>query len=111
VLFRSVGQLYKQGDPRRDGAFTIFYMGINLGAFLCAFVCGTLGEKVGWHWGFGAAAVGMIAGLVLYTILRPKYLKGGPFDEDICQECMKRQSRLPQQLWEMDTREQDYTQH
>jgi POT family proton-dependent oligopeptide transporter len=69
-----VGQLYKQGDPRRDGAFTIFYMGINLGAFLCAFVCGTLGEKVGWHWGFGAAAVGMIAGLVLYTILRPRYL-------------------------------------
>ena len=69
-----VGQLYKQGDPRRDGAFTIFYMGINLGAFLCAFVCGTLGEKVGWHWGFGAAAIGMIAGLVLYTILRPKYL-------------------------------------
>lgn len=69
-----VGQLYRQGDPRRDGAFTIFYMGINLGAFLCAFVCGTLGEKVGWHWGFGAAAVGMIAGLVLYTILRPRYL-------------------------------------
>lgn len=69
-----VGQLYKQGDPRRDGAFTIFYMGINLGAFLCAFVCGTLGEKVGWHWGFGAAAVGMIAGLILYTILRPRYL-------------------------------------
>ena len=69
-----VGQLYKQGDPRRDGAFTIFYMGINLGAFLCAFVCGTLGEKVGWHWGFGAAAVGMIAGLLLYLALRPKYL-------------------------------------
>jgi len=69
-----VGQLYRQGDPRRDGAFTIFYMGINLGAFLCAFVCGTLGEKVGWHWGFGAAAVGMVAGLLLYTALRPKYL-------------------------------------
>jgi hypothetical protein len=48
---------------------------------------------------------------LLTVILRPKYLKGGPFDEDICQECMKRQSRLPQQLWEMDTREQDYTQH
>lgn len=69
-----VGQLYRQGDPRRDGAFTIFYMGINLGAFLCAFVCGTLGEKVGWHWGFGSAAVGMIAGLILYLSLRPKYL-------------------------------------
>ncbi|MBX3367163.1 MAG: peptide MFS transporter [Phycisphaeraceae bacterium] len=71
-----VGQLYKQGDPRRDGAFTIFYMGINLGAFICAFVCGTLGEKVGWHWGFGSAAVGMLAGLALYVVGKPKYLPG-----------------------------------
>lgn len=71
-----VGQLYKKGDPRRDGAFTIFYMGINLGAFLCAFVCGTLGELVGWHWGFGSAAVGMAIGLALYLAFRPKYLKG-----------------------------------
>jgi len=71
-----VGQLYKQGDPRRDGAFTIFYMGINLGAFLSAFVCGTLGEKVGWHWGFGSAAVGMILGLLLYMMGRPVLLKG-----------------------------------
>lgn len=71
-----VGQLYPPGDERRDAAFTIFYMGINLGAFLCAFICGTLGEKVGWHWGFGSAAVGMIGGLVLYAILRPRYLAG-----------------------------------
>ena len=71
-----VGQLYPEKDPRRDGAFTIFYMGINLGAFLCAFVCGTLGETVGWHWGFGSAAVGMIAGLGMYLLLRSKYLDG-----------------------------------
>ena len=71
-----VGQLYPPGDERRDAAFTIFYMGINLGAFLCAFICGTLGEKVGWHWGFGSAAVGMVGGLVLYTLLRPRYLAG-----------------------------------
>jgi POT family proton-dependent oligopeptide transporter len=71
-----VGQLYRKGDPRRDGAFTIFYMGINLGAFLCAFVCGTLGEKVGWHWGFAAAAVGMLLGLGLYMIGRPSLLRG-----------------------------------
>ncbi len=71
-----VGQLYGPGDPRRDGAFTIFYMGINLGAFICAFVCGTLGEKVGWHYGFGSAAVGMILGLVLYLFGKPIYLKG-----------------------------------
>jgi POT family proton-dependent oligopeptide transporter len=61
-----VGGLYKQGDPRRDGAFTIFYMGINLGAFLAPLVCGTLGQRVGWSYGFGAAGVGMILGLILY---------------------------------------------
>lgn len=71
-----VGQLYGPDDPRRDGGFTIFYMGINVGAFICAFICGTLGEKVGWHWGFGAAAVGMLAGLGIYTMFREKYLKG-----------------------------------
>jgi POT family proton-dependent oligopeptide transporter len=71
-----VGQLYKQGDPARDGGFSIFYMGINLGAFLCAFVCGTLGQQVGWHWGFGSAAVGMIAGLIMYMFGRPMLLQG-----------------------------------
>jgi proton-dependent oligopeptide transporter, POT family len=71
-----VGQLYKAGDPRRDGAFTIFYMGINLGAFACAFIVGTLGEKVGWHWGFGAAAVGMLIGLGLYLLGKNALLPG-----------------------------------
>lgn len=71
-----VGQLYEPQDPRRDGAFTIYYMGVNLGAFLCSFVCGTLGEKVGWHWGFGSAAVGMLAGLSVYLLYRPRYLSG-----------------------------------
>ncbi len=71
-----VGQLYKPDDPRRDGAFGIFYMGINLGAFICPYVCGTLGEKVGWHWGFGSAAVGMLAGLGLYVMYKQKYLPG-----------------------------------
>lgn len=61
-----VGDLYAADDPRRDGAFTLFYMGINLGAFLSPLVCGTLGQKVGWHWGFGAAGVGMMIGLVVY---------------------------------------------
>lgn len=69
-----VGELYRPGDPRRDGGFSIFYMGINLGAFICAFVCGTLGEQVGWHWGFGSAAVGMVAGLIIYMIGRPRLL-------------------------------------
>jgi proton-dependent oligopeptide transporter, POT family len=63
-----VGSLYPEGDSRRDGAFTIFYMGINLGAFFSPLVCGTLGQTVGWHYGFGAAGVGMITGLVIYLL-------------------------------------------
>jgi POT family proton-dependent oligopeptide transporter len=61
-----VGALYPPGDHRRDRAFSIFYMGINLGAFFSPLVCGTLGEKVGYHWGFGAAGVGMVVGVLVY---------------------------------------------
>jgi len=61
-----VGSLYAKGDPRRDGAFTIFYMGINLGAFICNFVCGTLAVLYGWHYGFAAAGFGMLLGLCVY---------------------------------------------
>ncbi len=57
-----VGRLYSDSDPRKDAAFTIFYMGINLGAFLAPLVAGYLGESVGWSWGFGSAAVGMFIG-------------------------------------------------
>ena len=71
-----VGQLYGPDDSRRDSGFTIFYMGINLGAAMSPIVAGTLGETVGWHWGFGSAAVGMILGLICYQILRPRYLAG-----------------------------------
>ncbi|HLO42669.1 MAG TPA: peptide MFS transporter [Phycisphaerales bacterium] len=71
-----VGQLYKHGDARRETAFGIFYMGINLGSALQTYIVGTLGERVGWHWGFGAAAVGMILGLILYMVMRAKLLKG-----------------------------------
>jgi proton-dependent oligopeptide transporter, POT family len=65
-----VGQLYPQGDSRRDSAYTIFYMGINLGAFFSPLVCGTLGENVGWHYGFGAAGVGMVLGLLNFTLFQ-----------------------------------------
>ncbi|MFT7834883.1 oligopeptide:H+ symporter [Saccharothrix sp. BKS2] len=63
-----VGGLYDRQDPRRDSGFTIFYMGINLGGFLAPLVCGFLGEEYDWHLGFGAAAVGMALGLVVYRI-------------------------------------------
>jgi proton-dependent oligopeptide transporter, POT family len=68
-----VGSLYAPGDPRRDGAYTIFYMGINLGAFICNLVCGTLAAIYGWHYGFAAAGVGMVLGLVVY-LAGQKYL-------------------------------------
>lgn len=63
-----VGNLYPDDDPRRDSAFTIFYMGVNLGAFFSPLVCGTLGQTVGWHYGFGAAGVGMLLGLFIYWL-------------------------------------------
>jgi POT family proton-dependent oligopeptide transporter len=69
-----VGDLYPEGGARRDAGFSIFYMGINLGATVGQIVTGVLGEKVGWHWGFGAAGVGMLLGLIVYTLRAPKTL-------------------------------------
>ncbi len=62
-----VGQLYGAEDPRRDAGFSIFYMGINLGAFLAPLVCGYLGQRVSWHTGFAAAGVGMTLGVLQYA--------------------------------------------
>jgi proton-dependent oligopeptide transporter, POT family len=61
-----VGDLYKRDDPRRSWAFNVYYVGINIGGFLAPLICGTLGELYGWHYGFGAAGVGMVAGLLIY---------------------------------------------
>ena len=61
-----VAALYAENDPRRASAYNLYYMGINLGAFLAPLVCGTLGELYGWHWGFGAAGLGMCLGLAIY---------------------------------------------
>jgi POT family proton-dependent oligopeptide transporter len=66
-----VGGLYAPGDPRRDRAYSIFYVGINLGAFLAPLVCGTLGTELGWHYGFAAAGVGMTLALVIYLYAMP----------------------------------------
>ncbi|HEX8071827.1 MAG TPA: peptide MFS transporter [Pyrinomonadaceae bacterium] len=63
-----VGDLYAEGDERRDAGFSIFYMGINLGAFIAPIVCGFLGQRVDWHYGFAAAGVGMVLGLVQYVV-------------------------------------------
>ena len=81
-----VGQLYPEGDKRKDAAFTIFYMGINLGAFIAPFVCGTLAEQIfavrqgeqiihyGFKFGFLAAGIGMVVGQLIFNLLGNKYL-------------------------------------
>jgi proton-dependent oligopeptide transporter, POT family len=73
-----VGQIYREGDARPDSGFTIFYVGINTGAFLGPLVCGGLAQspRFGWHWGFAAAGVGMILGLLGYLWGRERYLPG-----------------------------------
>jgi POT family proton-dependent oligopeptide transporter len=66
-----VGQLYPQGDPRRDPGFTLYYYGINLGSFWASILCGLLGVTVGWWAGFGLAGVGMLAGFVVFVLGKP----------------------------------------
>ena len=70
-----VGDLYKPNDPRRDSAFTIFYMGINIGSVVAITLCGLLGETYGWKYGFGLAGIGMVIGLITF-ILGQKHLHG-----------------------------------
>ena len=62
-----VGYLYAKDDQRRDAGFSLFYMGINIGAFFAPLVCGYLGQNVNWHSGFAAAGVGMVVGLIQYV--------------------------------------------
>ena len=68
-----IKDLYRAEDPRRSWAYNVYYVGINLGGFLAPLVCGTLGELLGWHWGFAAAGVGMLIGLLVY-VAGGKYL-------------------------------------
>jgi len=70
-----VGKLYPQNDPRRDGGFTIFYAGINVGALFASLIVGYLGETFGWKYGFGAAGIGMLLGLTVF-LTGQKYLHG-----------------------------------
>ena len=74
-ILTMVGALYDEGDPRRDSGFTIFYMGINIGAFTATLLCGYLGEEIGWAYGFGAAGIGMLLGLIIF-LWGQKYLEG-----------------------------------
>ena len=68
-----IDDLYKKGDPRVGWAYNVYYVGVNIGGFLAPLICGTLGELYGWHWGFGAAGIGMVVGLLIY-IFGQRYL-------------------------------------
>jgi POT family proton-dependent oligopeptide transporter len=89
-----VGALYAPGDRRRDRAFSIFYVGINLGAFLAPLVCGTLGEELGWHYGFAAAGVGMTTGLIIYLAATPTLPKDSFAKREIAPGPMSREAWL-----------------
>ena len=96
-----VGELYARDDPRRDSGFTIYYMGINLGATFSPLVCGTLGQKVGWHWGFAAAGVGMVFGLLQYVLSGARLGQAGakPSGPKTDTAEPNGQSGLPMGLW------------
>jgi proton-dependent oligopeptide transporter, POT family len=79
-LSSQISLLYRQGDPRLASAYNIYYVGVNLGAFLAPFVCGTLGEVYGWHWGFAAAGFGMLLAIVIY-LSGLRYLPRDPAKE------------------------------
>src|SRR2546430_14698693 len=74
-----VGQLYAKGDQRRDSGFSIFYMGINLGAWLSPLICGYVGEHFGWRLGFGLAGLGMLAGAGAGFLPKPLLRGAGAF--------------------------------
>jgi POT family proton-dependent oligopeptide transporter len=82
-----VGKLYSKDDPRRDSGFTIFYMGINIGSFTATLICGWLGETYGWGYGFGAAGIGMVLGLITF-LWGQKFLFGhaDPRDPELLKE-------------------------
>jgi len=85
-----VGQLYSDDDERRDSGFTIFYMSINIGSMLGFAVCGYLGERIGWHWGFGAAGIGMLLGVLQFIFFKDNLGEAGLYPNSMSQE--RRQS-------------------
>jgi proton-dependent oligopeptide transporter, POT family len=99
-LATQIGSLYPAGDPRRDRAYTFYYAGVNLGAFLSPLVCGTLGQVYGWHYGFGAAGVGMVIGLVLYLVGQP-YLPADQLTRARAAHTEKTKSPLTASEWKV----------
>lgn len=104
-----VGQLYTRTDPRRDAAYTIFYMGINTGAFIAPLVTGWLAAKYGWHWGFASAGAGMILGLMIYGACRPMFLKGIGLAPHQTPAPDARQAATPEQIKAAETAQYERT--
>ncbi|HVT44582.1 MAG TPA: peptide MFS transporter [Thermoanaerobaculia bacterium] len=88
-----VGDLYPEGGARRDAGFSLFYMGINIGATLGPFICSTLGEGWNWHWGFSAAGFGMVAGLIQYKLGEKYLVNAGDLKQIESREILARRSR------------------
>lgn len=89
-----LGEFYTKNDPRKDGAFTIFYMGVNIGAFLSTLTCGYVGEKINWHYGFGLAGIGMGIGLITFMVLGPKLFGGKGMKPD-SEGVIKKIAKMP----------------
>ncbi|KAF0110575.1 MAG: proton-dependent oligopeptide transporter POT family [Hyphomonadaceae bacterium] len=87
-LASQIGSLYKPSDLRRADAFQIYYLAINAGVIAAPLIAGTLGEKIGWHWGFGAAGVGMLIAIAIY-LAGQKYLPTEEFDKTVKSERVK----------------------
>ncbi len=88
-----VGALYPEGGARRDAGFSIYYMGINIGAILGPFVCGTLGERVNWHWGFSAAGFGMLFGIIQYKLGDKHFGELGKLETGESRQVLSRRAR------------------
>ena len=84
-----VGQLYTDNDERRDSGFTVFYMSINIGSMLGFAVCGYLGARIGWHWGFGAAGIGMLFGVLQFIFFKDNLGEAGLYPNSMSQERRK----------------------
>jgi POT family proton-dependent oligopeptide transporter len=89
-----VGSLYRKDDKRRDSGFSLFYTGINIGAFFAPFVTGYLGQKINWHFGFAAAGVGMVFGLIQY-VAGKKYLVPAEPEERLAEEHPEAVAKVP----------------
>ena len=92
-----LGELYEKNDPRRDRGFTVFYIGINVGAFIAPLVAGYIGEKIGWYYGFATAGIGMIIGLIIFLWGKDKYLvgKGLPPKREIAAVSQEKKPKEP----------------